>query len=123
LKNLLKLFGTILVSSVVLSAYPVKAKDYQKVTSKPGVTIVEFWAPWCGNCAAFKPAYNSAKRKFNSSIRFVEINTDEVDDSESTFGLKYGLPTLVMFKDGVEISRLPGGGDMQEVVNWINSNK
>jgi len=106
-----------------LNARPITLKNYQKEISKPGVTVVEYWAPWCGSCAAFKPTYNLVKRKLGRSVRFLELNVDKVDDVETTFGLKYGLPTLIMFKNGAEVSKLPGGGDAQEVINWINSNK
>ncbi len=123
MKSILKIFITTLSLSFVANAYAVKAKDYQKAINKPGITVVELWAPWCGNCAVFKPTYNSIKRKYAKKIRFIEVNTDEVDNPEATFGLKYGLPTLIMFKDGVEVSRLPGGGNMQDVTEWLNSNK
>ncbi len=116
------LIALLALTFVTAEAYQIKPKDYQKTIQKPGVTVVEFWAPWCGSCAAFKPYYNRVKRALGKSVLFVELNVDGVDDVESTYGLKYGLPTLVMFKNGVEISRLPGGGDTQEVINWIKSN-
>jgi len=108
--------------TIALEARAISLRDYQREIAKPGITIVEYWAPWCGNCAAFKPEYLRAKRALRG-VRFLELNVENVDDVESSFGLKYGLPTLVMFKDGVEISRLPGGGSVQEVINWVKSYK
>jgi len=115
-------FLLLFLSIFALNAYQIKPKDYQREISKPGYTVVEFWAPWCGSCKAFKPEYIKAKRALSGKVRFIELNVDSVDNVEATYGLKYGLPTLVMFKDGVEISRLPGGGFADEVVDWIKSN-
>ncbi len=114
------LLATLMIA--VAQGRAVKLKDYQREISRAGVTVVEYWAPWCGNCQAFKPAYNSAKRALGSRVRFLELNVESVDDVESTFGLKYGLPTLILFKNGAEIAKLPGGGSTQEVINWVKKN-
>jgi len=113
---------TLLVGISMMSAHAISLKEYPKAIAKPGYTVVEYWAPWCGNCKAFKPAYNRAKRVLSNRVRFLELNVERVDDVESSFGLKYGLPTLILFKDGAELSRLPGGGSAQEVIDWIKSN-
>lgn len=104
---------------LVGSAHAVRVQDFQKAIHKRGVVVVEYWAPWCGNCRVFKPEYNLAKRSFGKGVRFIEVNVNSVDDVESTFGLKYGLPTLALFKNGIEVSKLPGGGSAAEVVEWI----
>ncbi len=109
-------------ATLLLSAYPISLKNYQREISKPGYTVVEYWAPWCGSCQTFKPEYLKAKQTLRGQVRFVELNVERVDDVEKSFGLKYGLPTLVLFRDGVEVSRLPGGGAAQEVIAWVKSN-
>ncbi len=121
-ENLRRILFTLFAATFLLSAYPISLKDYQREISKPGYTVVEYWAPWCGSCKAFKPEYIRAKRALGRRVRFLEVNVERVDDVESTFGLKYGLPTLVLFKNGVEVSRLPGGGFADEVVAWVKSN-
>ncbi len=122
MKKLTTLLALSLLLGFSANARAISLKSYQKEISKPGVTVVEYWAPWCGSCAAFKPAYNAVKRKLGHKVRFLELNVDKVDDVETTFGLKYGLPTLILFKNGAEVSKLPGGGDVQEVINWIQAN-
>jgi thioredoxin-like negative regulator of GroEL len=121
-----KLFLYLLFAVVVTAAVDARAvtlKNYPKEIAKPGITVVDYWAPWCGNCVAFKPEYNRAKRALGKSVHFLELNVDKVDDVESSFGLKYGLPTLALFKNGQLVSKLPGGGTAQEVIDWINANR
>ena len=122
MKKLYTLVALLIALGFSANARAVSLKSYQKEISKPGFTVVEYWAPWCGSCAAFKPTYNAIKRKLRGKVRFLELNVDKVDDVEATFGLKYGLPTLILFKNGAEVSKLPGGGDIQEVINWIQAN-
>lgn len=122
MKKLYSLITLLILLGFSANARAINLKNYQKEISKPGITVVEYWAPWCGSCAAFKPTYTMVKRKLGNKVRFLELNVDKVDDVEKTFGLKYGLPTLILFKNGAELSKLPGGGDVQEVINWINSN-
>ena len=122
MKKIYTLVALSLLLGFSANARAISLNSYQKEISKPGVTVVEYWAPWCGSCAAFKPTYTMVKRKLAGKVRFLELNVDKVDDVEKTFGLKYGLPTLILFKNGAEISKLPGGGDIQEVIDWIKAN-
>ncbi len=117
-----RLLSILVGSTLLVSAYQISLKNYKKEIAKPGYTVVEYWAPWCGSCKAFKPEYKKAKRILGKKVRFLELNVDGVDNVESSFGLKYGLPTLILFKNGVEISRLPGGGFADEVVSWVKAN-
>lgn len=123
MRLLLQLIFGITVADTALDARAVTLKSYPKEIARSGVTVVEYWAPWCGNCAAFKPEYKRAKRAVGKRVRFLELNVDRVDDVESSFGLRYGLPTLALFKNGQLVSKLPGGGTAQEVIDWINANR
>jgi len=119
LKNFIKLSLISLISSVAIYAQAVDAKQYSAITKEPGVKIVYLWAPWCGNCSAFKPVYESVKNQF-PNIKFYEINGDSVNDPFSTFGIKYGYPAVQIFKNGVKLDTQEGGMTKEEMVNWIN---
>ena len=83
-------------------------KSFNKeVINNKGITIVDFWAPWCGPCKMFGPIFENAKEN-HSDIKFCKLNVDEDNDNISKdFGVM-SIPTVVVFKDGKEIKRNTG---------------
>ena len=72
--------------------------------------IVDFWAPWCGPCKMFAPIFNETSKKYPLKAVFAKVDTE----LEQTLGSKYhimSIPTLVVFKNGVEVKRVSGALD------------
>ena len=83
----------------------------QEVAANKGVTLVDFWAPWCGPCRMMAPVYEKAAEKF-TQIKFCKINTDENPIVPNEAGIS-GIPCIVVYKDGKEVDRIIGFRDQK----------
>ena len=89
-----------------------------EVSDNKGITIVDFWAPWCGPCKMFGPIFENAKDNFEN-IKFCKLNIDEDDNNISKdFGVM-SIPTVIAFKDGKEINRKIGFMNEDDFYNFI----
>jgi thioredoxin 1 len=91
-----------------------------KDTIKSGSTIVDFWAPWCGPCRMMAPIFEESA-KGHANIRFAKVNTDEHGQIAQELGIR-GIPTVIFFKDGVEINRYVGAMNKPQLEMKIKDN-
>lgn len=76
-----------------------------------GVTIVDFWATWCGPCRMQAPILEAFEAEMNGVVKVGKVDVDEESDIAARFNI-FNIPTLIAFKDGVEIARNVGVTDI-----------
>jgi len=69
--------------------------------------LIDFWAPWCMPCKIIAPAVDSLAQELKGRIKVSKSNVDENPDIATALSV-LNIPTLIVFKDGKEVSRMMG---------------
>ncbi|MDY3199943.1 MAG: thioredoxin TrxC [Arcobacter sp.] len=81
--------------------------------------IVDFWAPWCGPCKMFAPIFSEVSKKYPLKALFVKVNTESHQNLAGRFNIK-SIPTLIVYKNGIEKKRVSGALDPLRLSNLVN---
>lgn len=81
-------------------------KNFDEVVTN-GVTIVDFWAPWCMPCIMQGPILEAVSEKVKGKARVCKLNVDENEKTAQKFEIN-SIPTVLIFKDGKVEKRFIG---------------
>lgn len=89
----------------------------EEVLSVEGKVLVDFWAAWCGPCQMLSPIIDAMANEQNN-VKICKVNTDESPELTAEYGVMT-IPTLILFKDGQEVSRSNGFVTKSEILDMI----
>lgn len=84
--------------------------------TKEGISVIDFWAPWCAPCRTISPIIEELTTKYaEEGIKVLKANVDECPDTAKTFSIR-SIPTIVVLNNGVEIARGSGSVNVAQSI-------
>ena len=96
----------------------VNTQEFDQIITS-GITLVDFYADWCGPCKMLSPILEELDNEF-SDINFIKVNVDENMDLADRYTIM-SIPTVYIFKDGALINQMQGYRDKSGVKAFIEN--
>ncbi len=90
-----------------------------EVLTENKLTLVDFWATWCGPCRKLAPVIDELAKEFEGKVKFVKIKADENIQTAQKYSIS-GVPCLLIFKDGEPVERIVNIVPKSIIVNNLN---
>ncbi len=93
-------------------------EKFSDIISSNQLTLVDFFATWCGPCKMMHPVLEQLKASLGESIRILKIDVDKNQSISVSYGIQ-GVPTLMLFRNGEILWRQSGAlslSDLQSVI-------
>lgn len=94
--------------------------EFNKLVGTDTLTVVDFWAPWCGPCQNILPLMDKLDEEF-SNVEVIKVNIDENKEIPAEHGVR-GIPTVILFKTGKVVDRKVGAFSLEDYSSWVKKN-
>jgi thioredoxin 1 len=89
-----------------------------EVVKSSQLTLVDFWAEWCGPCRLLGPTIEKLADEYTGKIKVFKMNVDENPETPTRFHIR-GIPTVIFFKNGQVVDQLVGNHPRETLVQTI----
>ena len=109
----------ILINDIIMINVATK-DNFEALIGGEGLTLVDFWAVWCGPCRMLSPIVDEVSEDFAGKVSVVKCNVDDCEDIAFKFGIR-SIPTLIFFKNGEMVDRIVGALPKAALVEKIEA--
>ncbi len=89
-----------------------------KETIQSGITLVDFWAPWCGPCKLQGPIIEDVAEEIGGRATIAKVNVDEYAAPAAEYGVR-GIPTMILFNNGEQVETKVGAAPKSQLKQWL----
>lgn len=88
-------------------AFEFTDNNFEDTALKNGVSVVDFWAEWCGPCRLVAPIIEQLSQEYDGKATIGKVNVDDNPNVSMKYGVR-SIPTILIFKDGEVVDKHVG---------------
>ena len=92
----------------------------KEVLQSDSLVLVDFWAEWCGPCRMLTPVLEELSKEMSDVVKICKMDVEQNPIVSSEMAIR-SIPTLILFKNGKQLSTKSGALPKSSLVDWINS--
>lgn len=100
-------------------AVSITDEEFQTLLKENGVSLVEFWAEWCGPCKTLSPILDTLAEEFAGKLKVYKMDVDVNPETPQNFQVR-SIPTVLLLKEGKLVDRIVGAQGKNNFVQAIN---
>ncbi|HEV8082708.1 MAG TPA: thioredoxin [Chitinophagaceae bacterium] len=98
------------------------ANFQEKVLDSEKLTMIDFWAEWCGPCRAIGPVVEELSKEYDGFVNIGKVNVDQNPQLSINYGIT-SIPAILFVKDGKVVDKLVGAQPKSNFVKKIEALK
>lgn len=93
-------------------------ESFAEAVGRPGLTVIDFWARWCGPCRVMAPQFERAA-SLRPRYRFAKVDVDAAPSVAQAYGIR-SIPTLMVLRDGEPLAAQSGVIGAEQLVQALD---